>query len=90
MMRRLRLRGYFCLIRRKVTEFAGKVYVKPSATPVTVEVTGATGVAVSVLTASDAAAGVIASALAATFAPPRSIAVPAAEDWASTAHGEAV
>ncbi len=59
MMRGLRSRGYFRLIRRKVTEFAGKVYVKRSVTPVTVDVTGATGVAVSVLTASGAAAGVV-------------------------------
>ena len=36
--------GYLCLIRRKVTEFAGKVYVNFFATPEKVDVAGATGV----------------------------------------------
>ena len=77
--------GYLCLILRKVTEFAGKVYVNVSATPSKVDVTGATAVArLACSPRPGAAASVVTFALDATFAPPRSIAVRAAEDWALT------
>lgn len=67
-----------------MTEFAGKVYVNRSATPSNVDVTGATGVSVSVFTAFASAVSVVTRALDATFAPPRSIAVRAAVAWALT------
>lgn len=76
--------GQRCLIRRNVTEFAGKVYVNSLAAPEKVEVTGVTGASVPVLTASWSAASVVTAALDATFAPPRSTAVRAAVSWALT------
>lgn len=54
------------------------------ATPEKVEVTGVTGVSVSVLTASWSAARVVTAALDATLAPSRSTAVRAAVSWALT------
>ncbi|MCK8438861.1 bacteriocin fulvocin C-related protein [Streptomyces sp. D2-8] len=75
---------YLCLIRRNVTEFAGKVYVNFPATPRKVDVTGVTGVSVSVFTASASAASVVTRALEATLAPPRSTAVRASAAWALT------
>lgn len=67
-----------------MTEFAGKVYVNFPATPSKVDLTGATAVDVSLFTASGAAASVVTRALDATLAPPRSIAVRAAESCALT------
>jgi hypothetical protein len=67
-----------------VIDFAGKVQVSRSATPVKVDVAGATEVDVSEFTASGAAAGVVTLAFPATLAPPRSTAVRAAADRALT------